>query len=565
MVKGYGLTEASPEVCNYPRGAVRPGTVGVPLPGTELRLAQTIAQPSDPTHPVLNGAGERMSSDRWRPVAYYLGGAVLLGFYGGQVCSFLEGLGAEHVALMLSVAFGIALAVRGVLERSLIDTAEPAARGRRQLVLEMSVFVATGVLITAWETAFHEFPLASGGKMTLGCATIGIFAAIDMALCRERRTARELAERGELLSLADARTSVTVKFAVPALVVITLLAADLFLLVNKDLDWIVMAGQERLADARMAVITEIGFVVGVMLLLTVNVVLSFARNLRVFLDNERIVLERVSEGDLERYVTVLSDDEFGDIAVHTNRMIDGLRERRRIKSIFGKMVSPKIASRILESDEGLRPSGSRRRVAIMFSDVRNYTSRTENSRPEDVVSDLNAYFQKMVEIVHAEGGVVDKFIGDGMMAAFGVDDCAGAADQAARAALAMQTAVVELAPQLTAPMEIGVGVHIGDVIAGSIGSTERLEYTFIGDTVNTAARLESLTKKVGAFVLVSDDLHESLEDESIVARFENLGAHSVKGKAEPVPVWGVPLAAQPGSALGVELRAHPPAERCPEE
>ncbi len=473
-----------------------------------------------------------------RVLAYYAGSAVLLGFYGGQVCSFLEQLGAPRIALILACAFGLALALRSVLEPRFVVRGPEIGHGRRQLVLDFGLFVAAGLGVTVWDTLVHEFPVVSGVKMTLGCATIGVFAALDMALARERHVARRLIAEGRSVPLLARGTSVTTKFALPALAVTALVAIDLFLLVNKDLTTVAMAGMAHIDAARMKVVTEIGFVVVALLVMLGAVIVSFSRNLHLFFANETAVLEAVSGGALERYVAVASDDEFGLIASHTNRMIDGLRERRRVKEVFGKLVSPGLAQRILESEDGLRPGGSRRHVAVLFSDVRDFTGRTETSAPEEIVRDLNVYFERMVAIVHAHGGVVDKFIGDGLMAVFGVDEPERAADAAVAAGLDMLAALDEIGPRLARPIRIGIGVHAGEVIAGSIGSTERLEYTFIGDTVNTASRLESLTKEVGVPLVVSDAARAELTDAGLRARLSDLGPQRLKGKAAPVPVWG---------------------------
>ncbi len=490
----------------------------------------------------LNSRGRTHAHASPRVLAYYAGAATLIGFYGGQVCSFLETLGAGRIILIMGSAFGLALIARYLLEPHFVDCAPDVAQGRRQLVLDFGLFLAVGFGVTFWDIAVHRFPVVSGVKLTLGCATIGVFAAIDLALERERHVARRLIASGASGKLVRRGASVTLKLAVPALSLTALVATDVALLVNKDLDYLASAGPEEVGAARMAVVTEIGFVMAVLSVLLVVVIVSFSRNLRLFFDNETAILEDVAAGDLERYVPVASDDEFGLIASHTNQMIDGLRERRRVKQIFGKMVSPKLAKRILESDVGMRPSGTRRRVAVLFSDVRNFTTRTENSPAEEVVNDLNLYFEQMVAIVHRHGGGGDKFIGDGMMAVFGVEDVEGAADASVQAGIEMLAAVEELNPRLTAPIAIGVGVHIGDVIAGSIGSTERLEYTFIGDAVNVAARLEGLTKEVGAPLVVSAVTRDEIQDADLRRCLVDLGAHALKGKAQALPVWGVPAA-----------------------
>jgi adenylate cyclase len=295
-----------------------------------------------------------------------------------------------------------------------------------------------------------------------------------------------------------------------------------------------------MARARGAVLLEVSFVMAILTLLTINLIVSYSRNLKLFFDKETTVLDMVTRDDLEGYVPVLSRDEFGLIADRTNFMIDGLRERRRVKNVLGKVVSPEIARRLLAPGDGNIPlGGTRRNVVILFSDIRNFTTMTERMAPEALVQILNRYFSTMVEIILNEGGLIDKFIGDGILAVFGLDEPRDASRRAVKAALAMQRAVGTLSTDGAEPLEIGIGVHRGDVIAGAIGSPERLEFTFIGDTVNIASRLEGLTKVLQAPILVSSSIHDDLGEESAGPVWKPFGPQTLKGRNEPVSVFGL--------------------------
>jgi adenylate cyclase len=183
--------------------------------------------------------------------------------------------------------------------------------------------------------------------------------------------------------------------------------------------------------------------------------------------------------------------------------------------------------------------GSRRRVVVLFSDVRNFTTRTETSSPEAIVADLNRYFTEMVAVVHAHGGLVDKFIGDGMMAIFGFDGEQDAATAAVLAARDMHTAVSQLNQSLAEPIAIGIGIHVGEAIAGTIGSPDRMEFTFIGDVVNTAARIESMTKAMGVSPLISADVLGVLSPAARGLAWVDVGTQGLKGKQEAVQLWGL--------------------------
>jgi class 3 adenylate cyclase len=177
-----------------------------------------------------------------------------------------------------------------------------------------------------------------------------------------------------------------------------------------------------------------------------------------------------------------------------------------------------------------------------MSDVRNFTTLTERTDPEVLVHDLNRYFSEMVEIIRREGGLVDKFIGDGILAVFGLDDPEHASKRAVRTALEMQAAVMKLKLELSIPIEIGIGIHRGEVIAGNIGSTERMEFTFIGDAVNTAARLEGLTKGLGASIVISSAIHSELAGNAAKLPWKHFEKQVLKGKTEMVSVYGIPIA-----------------------
>lgn len=182
----------------------------------------------------------------------------------------------------------------------------------------------------------------------------------------------------------------------------------------------------------------------------------------------------------------------------------------RARQRLGVYVSEEVAAALDRSDAAPALGGSRRDVAVLFSDLRGFTRFAERLDPEALVTELNAYLEAMVQAVRAEGGVIDKYIGDSIMALFGVpeerDDAAAAA---VRAAAAMQRALrahnAARAASGHPPLAHGIGVHYGPCVWGNIGSQERMQYTVIGDTVNLASRLESATKERGVPVLISGE------------------------------------------------------------
>ena len=213
----------------------------------------------------------------------------------------------------------------------------------------------------------------------------------------------------------------------------------------------------------------------------------------------------------------------------------------RARSRLGAYVSEEVAAATLAMDE-MRMGGVRREVAVLFSDLRNFTTVSENADPETLVRELNEYFEVMVACVTREGGVVDKYIGDSIMAVFGAvtttpDDTV----RSVRAALAMEHALVLLNTSREKrgllPLRHGIRVHRGVAIAGNIGTIARAQYTVIGDTVNVAARLESATKEQGATVLLSQAVVDALgPTPEGVPTLRKVGDVQAKGRNEPVAV-----------------------------
>lgn len=249
----------------------------------------------------------------------------------------------------------------------------------------------------------------------------------------------------------------------------------------------------------------------------------------------------VEQGRYDTRVELKQKDELGELASAFNRMTRGLAERDRVRSLLGKVVSPEIAEKLLSREVEL--GGEERRVTVLFSDLRGFTAFSERRSAQETVSLLNTYFTRMSAAIEAHHGVVDKYLGDGIMALFGAPLSQGDdAGNAVLAALAMQEALAELNREFGArglpELTMGIGINSGDAVAGNLGSPERLNYTVIGDSVNLAARLEGLTKRLGpdGRILISA---ATLQTARCRFRTRALGPTLVRGKAEPVEVFAV--------------------------
>ena len=217
------------------------------------------------------------------------------------------------------------------------------------------------------------------------------------------------------------------------------------------------------------------------------------------------------------------------------------REKRRVKRLFSRYVSPDVYARLLHDPSVARLGGERRTMSVLFSDIRGFTTVSESGSPEDILQQLNEYFSRMVPIVFAHRGTIDKFVGDMIMALFGAPlEDERHAEHAVQAAIAMvrelEALNVEWRRQGRPPLEIGVGINSGEMVAGNVGSESIMSYTVIGDQVNLGARLESLNKDYGTRILISEATRRLLDGPFEV---RPLGAVTVKGKTKPVDIYEV--------------------------
>jgi len=207
--------------------------------------------------------------------------------------------------------------------------------------------------------------------------------------------------------------------------------------------------------------------------------------------------------------------------------------RDHVTNLFGQHVSPQVVDRLLAA--GSTRSSDTRQVAVMFVDIRGFTAAARTRTPQEVVDRLDAAFTVLVEIVDRNGGIVNKFLGDGFLALFGAPlDDPDAPRRAVTAAREMLAAIEQHNVRSDWPLRIGIGLHLGHVVAGNVGSPRRKEYTVIGDTVNLASRIEGLNKEFGSQLLISDTVKQAIgQDVDAIP----LGDVPVRGYEQPVRVW----------------------------
>lgn len=252
------------------------------------------------------------------------------------------------------------------------------------------------------------------------------------------------------------------------------------------------------------------------------------------------VATAVASENLQIRIHSLHADEFGSLIEEVNHMIDELQEKQVLQETFGRHVGEQAVVQILQRDPSL--GGIEQELTVLFADLRNFTRRCATQPPQEIVTLLNLFLTEMVDIVEQRyGGMVNKFLGDGFMALFGVGDAAnGHPTQATAAGLEMLHSLKTINQYLQAqglePLEMGIGIHTGIAVVGSIGSSRRLEYTAIGDTINVAARVESLTKEVREPLLLTVNTQQALSAKFVT---EPLPPQFVKGQPHALKVYRI--------------------------
>jgi adenylate cyclase len=489
-----------------------------------------------------SGANAALARETWRRLLLWgapanAGGVLVVALFVVLLQPTSDDLDLNGVALVLylAVAFPVGIAWRrrqyAAVERWLA-TDRPATEAERRLILRQPM---EGVVTSApfWLLAAVLFAALNVGESATGGLAIGATAILGGAttcsllyLFHERVfrpiTARAL-EAGPpqhpvAPGVAGRLTMAwTLGTGVPALGVVAVTTVEL---VGGKLDEDVALGAALFLAA---------------LALTVGLAATrfAARSVADPVSAIRGALARVEGGDYEARVDVDDGSEVGLLQAGFNRMAAGLAERERIREAFGTYVDPEIAEHILR--EGTSLEGEEVEVTVMFLDIRDFTGLAERSSAREVVSTLNRLFEVLVPIIHAHGGHVDKFVGDGLLAVFGAPRRQqDHADQGLAAAIEIVERVeAEFGDQL----RIGVGLNSGSVVAGNIGGAGRLNFSVIGDVVNVAARVEAATRQTGDTILVAAPTRRALQRQAV--QLEERPEVPLKGKREAVQLYGL--------------------------
>ncbi len=265
------------------------------------------------------------SSDNLRPKMHYLATLIFIGIYGIQVCPFIESLSPLQLATPLLLIIGFQFLLRTLIVPVIINATPYKRQVKLTFQIEWTLFIFSGFMLTAVNSLYYDFPMVSGLKMILGFTTLGFFAATDLALQRERKLAHIFQEQGIILTPDSNYFPLVGKFALFSSASVAFIIGIFFLLINKDLDWLMQVGQQLEGHkAQLIILAEFSFVGLVLLSYMLNTIYSYSLNLNHFFTNENQVLAAATSGNLSTSVTVSSNDEFGVMACHTNTMINKL-------------------------------------------------------------------------------------------------------------------------------------------------------------------------------------------------------------------------------------------------
>jgi class 3 adenylate cyclase len=277
---------------------------------------------------------------------------------------------------------------------------------------------------------------------------------------------------------------------------------------------------------------DVAVAVAVSFSLSLELTLLLTRSVADQIDALRHGTARVTEGHLDTHVPVLTTDETGDLAASFNAMVAGLAERERMREAFGAFVDPQVVERVLEAGT-TDLEGEEVEVSVLFLDIRGFTALAERAGARDVMQRLNVFYGHVVPVLERHGGHANKFVGDGLLGVFGAPQ--RLADHADRAVLAALDIVRTVREVYGDSLRIGAGVNSGPVLAGTIGGGGHVEFTVIGDAVNTAARVEEITRLTGDDVLITEATRRLLTFP--FGGFAERPTMALKGKTERVRLY----------------------------
>ncbi|MFL5346594.1 MAG: adenylate/guanylate cyclase domain-containing protein [Hyalangium sp.] len=455
--------------------------------------------------------------------------------YARLVCTFICSLPPAVLARTVGVLTLFHIVLRELLLRFSPLQGERSTPARRAWLLSVVSWSLTGLLaIVIHVTRYPAFPAPSHLKFAVGYWALGggLLAQVEYLLFeRALPPTPTLSPEAQLRERLGRRLieGYVIFTSVPVLVLMLTLQRFIYEL-HGDLRYLLEA-----------VVLAAGFTGGAL-----AVAIAYGRSLRR--DSEQLLeaVRRVGGGDFQPGAVTSRPDELSLVAAGINEMAGGLQLRERIREAFGRFVSPQVATEFIEKyarhGKTAVLGGSRRNVVVLFSDLRDFTRLSESLEPEVLIEVLNGYFQEMVGAIQRHGGLVDKFIGDAVLAVFGLTEGQGdPAIAAVSASLEMRRRLEAYNARLAERglhLNSGIGIHAGEAVAGYLGSTDRLEFTVIGHTVNVASRIEGQAREPRPPLLFSEEVARRLGDAFTVKEVDTVALKGVAGEMRLLTVEG---------------------------
>lgn len=454
---------------------------------------------------------------------------------GGTMVNF--SLGTRHTGINIGVPFSVMILLAYIWARpAFMYVRQPHEELKKKIRLRIENVYRDAFLMVviaqALALALPGFAGMLSWKEYAAAAVAFVAQAallvvhIDSHLSQQKRLIENLYTSEELSRLRPGFSiPLYMKFSALVIVFAMIPFALIYLLFVNRVPWNAVA-----SDLGMLL-----FLSGVLLFTGLS---TLYRGVQVPLNGLIAKMNQVANGNFAK-TRIYFSDEVAYLKDGYNRMVDGLKEREELRDTFGKYLSIEIARELIHNKK-VNLGGEDIEAAVMFCDIRNFTPLSERMSAATLVAFLNDYFHYITPPITAHHGVINKFIGDAVMAVFtpmlGSSDYAG---DAIRAAVGMRRALSGYNDSGTAPgkVDFGIGIHAGRLVAGNIGTAARLEYTFIGDTVNIASRLESKSKDLDTDIIVSGSVIELARPAPAGVRFEPLGKAALKGKTAQVEIY----------------------------
>jgi class 3 adenylate cyclase len=394
----------------------------------------------------------------------------------------------------------------------------------QQLIFDLSPYLFTGLVVTLIELQLLNHPPIFVGKAVVAIVSIGFYIALGIALEVECEHIKSYQgnEPKNITQILPA--GVKLRYFL-----LTLLTVGLLIF---SLTWLAHVLQPDKRDFIGLLFTS-----AVVICLSCYLLYLYHRNFIYVVGMQVNILSRVENGRFDAVIPTVSDDELALLASYHNAMIERLRDRDRLYRTLEKSVGANIMNKLLNTDEQILKQGQTYNVAILFCDLRGFTSLGESASAEEIILFLNVYFADISSVISEHNGIINKFMGDAVLAIFGLESDGNPVEDAVNASLAIIKHSTDFYMPNAMHPESGVGIDFGSVIGGTIGSEERYEYTIIGDAVNKASRLESLSKRLGYSIILSQNAYKWLSND-MRKSFDSLGAHKVRGGNEPITIYG---------------------------